>query len=95
METTENQIPQFTDEEINELNLLNHNLGYEIAIHDVMRFLKTLNYSDTNAVVIELRKEFQRKKITKLKEKIKEDFPNSTLADKLCDRLLWKDDQKK
>lgn len=81
--------PQFTEQEIEEMDDLHINWGYMCAIGEVMNFLKTLGYSDVNAVVIELRKEFANKKLQERQDKFNEKWKNSTLYNKLSDRLNW------
>ena len=81
--------PEFTEEEIEELNDLYMDTGYSFVIGDVMKFLKTLGYSDVNAVVTELRKEFT-KKVSDRNDIRNNKYPNSTLEDKLGKRLDFK-----
>ena len=86
--------PAFTEIEIEELNDLYKDTGYQFAIGEVMNFLKTLGYSDVNAVVIELRKEFTIKKMKEIADKRHQKYPYSTLNNKLCARLDWSEQNK-
>jgi hypothetical protein len=86
--------PTFTEEEIEEMNYLYMDTGYQSAIGEVMNFLKKLGYSDVNAIVIELRKEFIIKKMKEKMDIRQQKYPNSTLNDKLCARLDWTEQNK-
>jgi hypothetical protein len=84
-----NEKPPYTEEEHNELEDLHQDFGYKIACYQIMEFLKTVGYSDVNAVIIEIRKEFLKKRIREMDEKRQEKYKNSTLSQKLCDRLNY------
>lgn len=85
--------PTYTEKEIEELEDLHENWGYQCAIGDVQNFLKNIGYSDVNAVVIAIRKEFQ-KRLMERQEKYNEKWKGSTLIDKLYARMDWKEKQK-
>lgn len=83
--------PSYSEIEIEELCDLNLDTGYSFAVGDVMSFLKTLGYSDVNAVVIAIRKEFPNKIIRERHEKRKARYPNSTLSDTLYKRINYEE----
>jgi hypothetical protein len=86
--------PAFTEREVEELQDMNTNFGYQHGVSDVIVFLKTLGYSDVNAVVIAIRKEFSNKRIPDRQLKFQEEYKDSTLLQKLCDRMDWTKKQK-
>jgi molybdenum cofactor biosynthesis enzyme MoaA len=83
--------PNFTDRELNELIDQTKGFGYEVAVLEILKFLKDLGYSDTNAVITEIRKEFLNKRIREHHNKRRERFKDSTLQDKLIARIDWND----
>jgi dephospho-CoA kinase len=90
-----NQKPTFTEEEIEELNDLYGNWGYMWAIGDIQTYLKTLGYSDVNAIVIAIRKEFENKRLKERNDKFREKYKDSTLNKKLSERIDWTHANKK
>ena len=86
--------PAFTEEEIEELQDMSHNFGYMAAIHEITTYLKTLGYSDVNAVIIAIRKEFSNKRHPDRQLAFQERYKDSKLLDKLCARMDWTQKQK-
>lgn len=86
--------PKFTEIEVEELQDLQGNFSYMGAIYEVLDFLKTLGYSDVNAVTIAIRKEFLSKRVRDKQDKFQEIYKDSTLLDTLCKRMTWTQKQK-
>lgn len=91
---TSNIKPSFTESEIIELQDLSSNFAYSVAIYEIISFLKTLGYSDVNAVIIAIRKEFNNKRIQEKQLAHQERYKDSKLTEKLLERLEWTDKQK-
>lgn len=86
--------PVFTEKEIEQLSDLHENWGYSVAIGEIQAYLKTLGYSDVNAVVIAIRKEFLKRDEAR-RLKYQETYEGSKLDDKLMARYIWSQEQKK
>jgi len=79
--------PKFTEKEIEELNIMYEDWGYQIGVYEVISFIKKeLNISDVHKVSINLRKHFNSK-IRERSEKFEKEFKNSTLSSKLIKRI--------
>lgn len=79
--------PKFTKKEIEELNDLYENFGYNYGVHEVIKFVKKeLNLSEVHKLSISLRKEFHLK-INERNEKFENKYKNSTLQNKLFKRM--------
>ena len=79
--------PKFTEKEIEELNDLYENFGYNYGVHEVIKFIKKeLNLSEVHKLSISLRKEFDLK-INERNEKFENKYKNSTLQNKLFKRM--------
>jgi hypothetical protein len=87
--------PQYSDEEVEELNDLHQDFGYMAGIHEVKIFLqKHFGWSDVHNVITELRKEFDNKRLRIKQEKFRETYKDSTLFKTLHARLEWTQAQK-
>ena len=81
------QKPKFTEKEIEELNDLYQNFGFNYGVHEVIKFVKKeLNLSEVNKLSISLRKEFNSR-IDEMNKKFEETYKDSTLQDKLFKRI--------
>ena len=83
--------PKFTEIEIEELNDLYENFGYNYGVHEVIKFIKKeLNLSEIHKISISLRKNFNLK-IDERDKKIENKYKNSTLQSKLMKRMIIED----
>ena len=83
--------PKFTEIEIEELNDLYENFGYNYGVHEVIKFIKKeLNLSEIHKISISLRKNFNLK-IDERDKKIENKYKNSTLQSKLIKRMIIED----
>ena len=83
--------PKFTEIEIEELNDLYENFGYNYGVHVVIKFIKKeLNLSEIHKISISLRKNFNLK-IDERNKKIENKYKNSTLQSKLMKRMIIED----
>ena len=81
------QKPKFTEKEIEELNDLHENFGFNYGVHEVINFVKKeLNLSEVHKLNVSLRKEFNSR-IDIMNKKFEETYKNSTLQDKLFKRI--------
>ena len=79
--------PKFTEKEIEELNDLYENFGYNYGVHEVIKFVKKeLNLSEVHKLSISLRKEFDLK-ISNKNKIFENKYKNSTLQNKLFKRM--------
>ena len=82
---------KFTEIEIEELNDLYENFGYNYGVHEVIKFTKKeLNLSEIHKISISLRKNFNLK-IDERDKKIENKYKNSTLQSKLMKRMIIED----
>ena len=83
--------PKFTEIEIEELNDLYENFGYNYGVHEAIKFIKKeLNLSEIHKISISLRKNFNLK-IDERDKKIENKYKNSTLQSKLMKRMIIED----
>jgi hypothetical protein len=87
--------PRYNEKEIEELNDLHFNLGFESGVYNVVKFLKEkYGWSDVHDVLCEIRKEFNSQ-INNKRKNFSEHYTNSTLTDKIIKRMDWMDQHKK
>lgn len=87
--------PSFSEDELDEIDFINMFVGRQMLLQEILTFLKKkFNYSDVNAHIIELKKEFYAKEKERQEERDRR-WPNSTLNDTLIKRLDWTEKNKK
>jgi hypothetical protein len=89
--------PTFTEKEIDQLQSLSDSWGYECGVTDVLKVIKSIDkgkYSDIPSFLYLLEKEI-KKLPSKNRLKYQQEYPNSSLDDKLIQRLEWTEKNKK
>lgn len=80
--------PQYSEREIEELCDLYAWRGKDVMLHNIIDFLKEKhNLSDVNAIIVDLRVEFENNRLRKMREEIEERYKDSTLDETLYKRL--------